>query len=351
MWGGSMWGAGCLLPALGSLCGRSLPRGHTMKIGITGVAGFIGSNLADALLGKHAVVGVDNLSMGSLSNIEHHRGRSDFEFHQIDVRDVSAMRTAFSTVDRIVHLAAFKIPRYGNALETLEINTLGTRHVLEISCDGNRRVILASTSDIYGKNPSVPFSETSDSVLGPTTIGRWSYAVSKLFDEHLSLAYHAAHAVPVTILRFFGSYGPRQHLSWWGGPQSVFIAAVLRNEPIEIHGDGKQTRSFTYISDLVDGIVRAIEYDATPTAIFNLGNTQEVTILELAHLVKEACATPHELKLKLVPYSQFGNYEDVLRRIPDIAQARRLLGFEPKVSLREGLQPTIAWQKKAMGIE
>ena len=128
-----------------------------MKIGITGVAGFIGSNLADALIGEHAVVGVDNLSMGRIENIEHLLGRNDFEFHQIDVRETSAMRSAFSGVDRIVHLAAFKIPRYGKTLDTLDVNTIGTRNVLEIGRDGNRRVILASTSDIYGKNPSVPF--------------------------------------------------------------------------------------------------------------------------------------------------------------------------------------------------
>jgi UDP-glucose 4-epimerase len=130
----------------------------------------------------------------------------------------------------------------------------------------------------------------------------------------------------------------------------VFIAAVLRDEPIEIHGDGQQTRSFTFISDLVDGICRAVEYDGEPTAIFNLGNTEEVTILQLAHCVKEVCETPHELKLKLVPYSNFGNYEDVRRRIPDISHARRTLGFEPKVSLKEGLRPTVAWQRKAMGL-
>ena len=322
-----------------------------MNIGITGVAGFIGSNLADALVGKHSVVGVDNLSMGTITNVEHLLDRKDFEFHQIDVRDAGALRTALRNVDRIVHLAAFKIPRYGNALETLDVNSLGTRHVLEISRGSDRRVILASTSDIYGKNPCLPFSETSDSIMGPTTVGRWAYAVSKLYDEHLALAYQAAHGVPVTILRFFGIYGPRHHLSWWGGPQSVFISAVLRDEPIEIHGDGQQTRSFTYITDLVNGIVRAIDFDGTPTAIFNLGNTEEVTILELARLVKEACDTPHELKLNMIPYTTFGgNYEDVRRRIPDIAHAREVLGFEPKVSLPEGLRPTVAWQRKVLGI-
>ena len=321
-----------------------------MKIGITGVAGFIGSNLADTLLDSgHQVVGIDNLSMGSLRNIEHNQGRSDFEFHEIDVRDLEAMRTAFRSVDRIVHLAAYKIPRYGKAIDTLEINSQGSHNVLEVGRDGNRRLILASTSDIYGKNPNLPFSETSDSVMGPTTVPRWAYAVSKLFDEHMALAYNSSYGMPVTILRFFGSYGPRQHLSWWGGPQSVFISACFKGEPLEIHGDGLQTRSFTYISDLVDGIVRSIFYDAEPTMIFNLGNTHEVTILELAKLIHELCGPAGEPNLKIVPYKSLGgNYEDVLRRTPDITRARTLLGFEPRVDLREGLLPTIKWQREAM---
>ena len=323
-----------------------------MKIGITGVAGFIGSNLADALIERgHQVIGLDNLSMGNVRNIEHHHESACFEFQNADVRDLDSMRRIFRQADCIVHLAAFKIPRYGKAIETLEINNIGGRNALELGRDGNRRIVLASTSDIYGKNPQVPFSETSDSVIGPTTVPRWSYAVSKLFDEYLALAYHSSYGVPVTILRFFGSYGPRQHLSWWGGPQSVFISAVLKDEPVEIHGEGKQTRSFTYISDLVDGIVRATEYQDEPTVIFNLGNTHEVTILELAHLVYELCGTSQPLKLKMVPYASIGgNYEDVQRRIPDITRARRVLGFEPRVNLRDGLTKTIEWQRAVMGV-
>lgn len=323
-----------------------------MKIGITGVAGFIGSHLADALLVRgHSVIGLDNLSMGSLRNLEHLEGCSAFRFHKDDVRDRNAMRSAFRDADRIVHLAAFKIPRYGNAIDTLEINSEGGKNTLELGRDGNRRVILASTSDIYGKNPAVPFSENSDSVIGPTSVARWSYAVSKLFDEHMALAYHSSYGLPVTILRFFGSYGPRQHLSWWAGPQSVFISAILRNEAVEIHGDGSQTRSFTYISDLVDGIVLAVEYDSEMPATFNLGNVEEVTILELARVIHEVCQTPWPLQLKTVPYASFGTkYEDVLRRIPDISHARAQLGFNPVVSLREGLLKTVEWQRAVMGI-
>jgi len=322
-----------------------------VKVGITGVAGFIGSNLADALLERgHTVIGLDNLSMGSLRNIEQNLGSPNFRFHQMDVRDLAKMREAFRDAERIVHLAAFKIPRYGKAIETLEINAEGGKNVLELGREGNRRVILASTSDIYGKNPSIPFQETSDSVLGPTIIPRWSYAVSKLFEEHLALAYHSSYGVPVTILRFFGTYGPRQHLSWWGGPQSVFIKAILTNEPIEIHGDGTQTRSFTYISDLVDGIVRATECDGEP-AVFNLGNTVEISVLDLANLIHRLCGAAAPIQLKMVPYASLGgHYEDVMRRIPDISRARSILGFEPKVGLQEGLTKTIQWQKIAMGL-
>jgi len=318
-----------------------------MRIGITGVAGFIGSNLADTLIGRgHSVIGVDNLSMGKLSNIEQLQGCAKFEFHQVDVRDYDEMRNAFRSADCIIHLAAYKIPRYGKAIETLEINSTGGKNVLELGRDGNRRIVLASTSDIYGNNPNVPFHEESDSVLGSTTIPRWSYAVSKLFDEHLALAYQSSYGVPVTILRFFGSYGPRQHLSWWGGPQAVFISAILNDEFVEIHGDGMQTRSFTYITDLVDGIVRATEYNESQAIVFNLGNTHEVTILELASLIHKMCETPNELKLRIVPYASFGTkYEDVPRRIPDITRARTLLGFQPVVGLREGLAKTIAWQR------
>lgn len=323
-----------------------------MKIGITGAAGFIGSNLTDALLARnHSVIGIDNLSMGSLRNIDHLQKCASFQFHKLDVRDLEPMRSALRDVDCLVHLAAYKIPRYGNAIETLEINSMGGRNVLEIAREGRRRVVLASTSDIYGKNAAVPFREDADSLIGPTTVRRWSYAVSKLFDEHMALAYESSYGVPVTILRFFGSYGPRQHLSWWGGPQSVFISAILKDEPIEIHGDGTQTRSFTYIEDLVDGIVRAAEYDQESAAIFNLGNTQEVTILELAKLIFELCATGNEMRLKLVPYSSLGaNYEDVLRRIPDITRAESRLGFHPRIGLKEGLTRTIAWQSSLMEV-
>jgi UDP-glucose 4-epimerase len=179
-------------------------------------------------------------------------------------------------------------------------------------------------------------------------VPRWSYAVSKLFEEHLAFAYQESFGIPVTLLRFFGSYGPRHHLSWWGGPQSVFIDAVLNDREITIHGDGLQTRSFTYVSDTVEGIYASIMKPEANGEIFNIGSTHEITILELAEAIKRLCDTPGDIKLRFVPYESFtGNrYEDVRRRVPDTSRCERLLGVKAVVGLAEGLARTIAWQRE-----
>lgn len=315
---------------------------------VTGAAGFIGSHLCDALLSKgYKVVAIDNLSMGRIENIAHNLTSTRFLFIREDVRNLSGLRAACVRADCIVHLAAYKIPRYGNAIDTLIINTFGGVNVLELGKDIRCRLIMASTSDVYGKNQQLPFREDSDLVIGPSTVSRWSYAVSKAVDEHLAFAYSETYGFPVTILRLFGGYGPRQHLSWWGGPQSVFISAMLRGEPMEIHGDGHQTRTFGYISDLVDGVLRVIENNKANGEIINLGSTKEITILDLAKLIYRLGGREGDPPLKFVPYSSFagGRYEDVYRRVPDISKARHLLGFEPQVSLEEGLRYTIEWQK------
>lgn len=321
------------------------------KIVVTGAAGFIGSHLCDSLLGhEYTVVGIDNLSMGNMQNIQHNLHNPRFRFFKADVRNFIELQTLCANTDVIVHLAAYKIPRYGNALDTLLINHEGAKHVLEIAKDMKCKVVLASTSDVYGKNPNLPFQEDGDLVLGPSKIKRWSYAVSKLFDEHLGFAYQEAYGFPVVVLRFFGSYGPRHHLSWWGGPQSVFISQIMRNEEVEIHGDGSQTRSFTYISDTVSGIVAAIEKQEANGEIINLGSTHEISILDLAYLIKHLVDTQEPIKLKFVPYSSFsgGKYEDVMRRVPDVSKAQKLLGFKAIVDLQEGLGITISWQREVL---
>lgn len=322
------------------------------KVLVTGVAGFLGSNLTERLLAEgHHVVGVDNLSMGLMSNLTEAIGNSSFRFIKGDVTDRKIFSGLDDDIDVLVHLAAFKIPRYGKAIDTLKINYYGTENALDFGKERGIKCVLASTSDVYGRNPDVPFSEEhSDSLIGNSKAPRWSYAVSKLFDEHLALAYQDAYGFPVTLLRFFGSYGPRQALSWWGGPPPVFINSVLNNETIPIHGDGQQTRSFTYVSDTIDGMYQAIMRDAANGEILNIGSKEEVTILELAKRVKLASGTPGELNYELVPYESFSKnkYEDVMRRVPDTTLCEKLLGVKARVSLDEGLKRTIAWQQQVV---
>lgn len=320
---------------------------------ITGVAGFLGSNLLDRLMAEgHRVVGVDNLSMGPYENIAEHEANSDFRFLHRDVTEVGLFEELEAEdFDCVVHLAAFKIPRYGKAIDTLKINYHGTENVLEFCRRKSTKCVLASTSDVYGRNPDLPFNEASSNcVIGSSKSPRWAYAVSKLFDEHLALAYQDAYDFPVTLLRFFGSYGPKQPLSWWGGPPPVFIEAVLKDEEIPVHGDGSQTRSFTFVSDTVDGIHRSIFDPGANGEIINIGGTHEISILELAHLIKQVSGTPGQARIRMVPYESFTGkkYEDVMRRVPDPSFAESLLGFRAEVGLEEGLRRTIEWQIPAM---
>lgn len=322
------------------------------RVVVTGVAGFLGSNLLDTLIREgHDVVGIDNLSMGYMRNIEEHMHSERFDFLQADITDPAVFAGIGGDVDFIVHLAAFKIPRYGTALDTLKINYEGTENVLDFARQQNCKCVLASTSDVYGRNDKLPFNEeNTDSVIGSSKAPRWAYAVSKLFDEHLALAYQDAYGFPVTLLRFFGSYGPRQHLTWWGGPQSVFIEAVLTDKVIPIHGDGSQTRSFTFVSDTVAGIYQAMLREEANGEIINIGSTYEISILDLARKIKELSGTPGELKLEMVPYESFTGkkYQDVMRRLPDTTLCRKLLGVEARVGLDEGMARTIDWQRDMM---
>lgn len=319
---------------------------------VTGCAGFLGSNLTGRMLeAGHEVVGVDNLSMGLADNLAEFGANPRFRFIQADVTDVAVLGALAGPFEAVVHLAAFKIPRYGKAIDTLKINYRGTECALELARRLGCKLVFASTSDVYGRNPALPFNEEhTDHVIGNSRSPRWAYAVSKLFDEHLALAYQDAYGFPVTILRFFGSYGPKQPLSWWGGPPPVFIDCVLNGKPIPIHGDGSQTRSFTYVTDTVEGIYRATVKPEANGEIINIGNTQEITILELARRVKAASGTPGELKVEFVPYASFTGrkYEDVMRRVPDVALCERLLGVRAQVGIDEGLARTIEWQRAAV---
>jgi UDP-glucose 4-epimerase len=326
----------------------------TQHILITGVAGFLGSHLADALLkGGHRVTGVDNLSMGSRENLQGAMTHPAFTFHELDILNQAEFEAAIPAVDAVVHMAASKIPRYSSRLGTLRINSQGSEHALEVARHRNARFILASTSDVYGKSPHIPFREDQDTVLGSSSIGRWSYATSKLFDEHLAWGYQEEYDLGVTIIRIFGSYGPRQHRSWWGGPQSVFIDTLLRGQPIPIHGDGQQTRSFTYVQDTVAGFVAAVEKPEAVGQLFNIGDDREISILDLAHLLHRLMGKPGEAAVQLIPYQEIADrpYEDVRRRVPDNRKARQILAFSPQTSLEDGLSQTIAWQSQFYPLE
>lgn len=327
----------------------------TMKLMVTGVAGFIGSNLTQALLDRgYTVIGYDNMSQGEVLNMERFAGHERFSLVQADIRDQAAVRMAAEGCDCIVHLAAYKIPRYSDAYDTLTINALGSEYVAQAAVANHAKLVAASTSDVYGKNPDVPFSETSNLVVGNPDVKRWAYAISKMFEEQLLMAFHERHGLNVVLMRFFGGYGPHQNLTWWGGPQSVFINHALDNQPIPLHGDGQQTRSFTYVDDHVQGILGCIEREQANNLVFNIGNTYEITIEGLARLIwRLVRGTDDPPKIDFIPYATFGKYEDVIRRIPDITRARELLDFSPQTDLETGLRHTIQWQierRRRLGI-
>ena len=229
------------------------------KIGVTGAAGFVGSHLCERLLAEdYEVVGVDDLSYGSMANMEpflQHRG---FKFEVLDCTQRRPLRAAFDGCDAIMHLAAKKIPRYGGTLATLEVNVTGVNAACSVALALDADVIVTSTSDVYGDG-TPPYREDGQLVIGPPTSKRWAYAVSKMYDEHHALALADERDLKVTILRLFNVYGPRNHLTWWGGPTVTFIESLLNGEAVEIHGDGMQTRSFTYVEDTVEGFMRALE--------------------------------------------------------------------------------------------
>ena len=317
------------------------------RIGVTGAGGFIGSHLCDRLLEEgFEVVGIDDLSYGSTLNLQTCLQHPGFRFDVVDCRNRRAVRAAFEGCDAIAHLAAKKIPRYHGALETLEVNVAGANAVYGVALALGADLVVTSTSDVYGDG-TPPYAEDGPVVLGPPTSRRWAYATSKLYDEHFALALAEERDLKVTILRLFNAYGPRNHVSWWGGPMVTFIEALLDGQPIEIHGDGYQTRSFTYVSDTVDGIFRALVTPESRGEIVNVGGTEAITILELAEVVQSALEIPPPLRATFVPYEDLpGKYQDVRHRVADPTKARELLGFETKVNLADGLAATIDWHRK-----
>lgn len=322
-----------------------------MNVLITGVAGFIGSNLAKRLLNEgHAVIGVDNLSYGELRNIEEFKQNPAFKFLWADITNPQALNEI--KADVIVHLASQKIPRYSNALRTLDENYLMLKNIVNKCIIDKSKIVFASTSDAYGKNQAVPFNEESDLVLGHPAIKRWAYALSKIYGEQYIIANHEEHGLDYTIVRFFGSYGPNHNLTWWGGPQSGFITKALKKEKLEIHGDGMQTRTFTFIEDTISALYPCVVDSRAKNEIFNIGSNpeEEISIADLATLIwKLINGQDSEPLLEYIPYKSFGKYEDVMRRVPDISKISRVFGYKPQFPIEEGMKITIEWQKKILG--
>ena len=316
------------------------------KVGITGAAGFIGSHLCERLLADGVeVVGIDDLSYGSVENLSGCLSNPKFHFEVLDCRRRRDVRAVFQGCDTIAHLAAKKIPRYHGALSTLEVNVAGANAVFGVALSLGADLVITSTSDVYGM-ATPPFAEDDPIVLGPPTSRRWAYATSKLYDEHLALALAEERGLRVTILRLFNAYGPRNHLSWWGGPMVTFVEALLDGVPMDIHGDGLQTRTFTYVSDTVEGIVRALRTPESRGEVINIGGLHCITMLELAERIQAELGISPPLRARFTPYESLpGNYQDVRERVPDVSKANRILGFEASVPLRQGLARTIAWHR------
>lgn len=315
---------------------------------ITGGAGFIGSHLAERLLNDgHRVTVIDNLSTGRFANIEPLTTNPNFGFAIEDIRNAAVMDRLVSECDVIYHLAAavgvFSIVQ--SPIDTLEINVGGTELVLQTARRYRRRLMLASTSEVYGKGVRVPFNEDDDRTLGPTTKSRWAYAASKELDEFLALAYHKAANLPVTIFRLFNTVGPRQ-VGSYGMVVPRFVRWALAGEPIEVYGDGQQSRCFGNVFDIVDAIARLSQAENTVGQVYNIGSNEEVTIAELAERVKARAESSSEIVF--IPYDEAyeTGFEDMRRRVPDIAKINGAIGWQPTTPLDSTIDQIIAYFKQ-----
>lgn len=317
-----------------------------MKLLVTGAAGFIGSHLVERLLSLgHEVYSLDDLSTGQTDNLKSFIRHRKHTFVHDSVSNRRVLSELIQHVDAVFHLAAMLGVKntVENPLAVIESNVEGTRHVFETAYKNGAKVILASTSEIYGKNAELPFREDSDRVLGPPSVHRWCYATAKAIDEHMAFAY-AEKGLAVSVLRYFNTYGPRQTSSQYGGVVARFIKAALTGMPLNVHGDGTQSRCFTYIEDTVAGTVAALSRKANGFA-FNIGTTHSITIRELAHTVRRLAN--RQSSIVYVPYEEaYGpGYEDMPARVPDLNRARKILRYAPAVSLQTGLKNTIEWYK------
>lgn len=318
-----------------------------MNVFITGGCGFIGSHLAERLLERgDSVMALDDLSTGSMNNVAHLVGRDGFQYRIGSALDRPLVAELVDRADVTVHLAAAVGVRLivERPVHTIETNVGATETVLAAAAKKQKLVVVASTSEVYGKSTLVPFREDHDLQLGPTSHSRWAYACSKALDEWLSLAYAHEKGVPVIVVRFFNTVGPRQ-TGRYGMVLPNFARQALRGEPITVYGSGDQSRCFGHVRDAVEGMLRLIETPAAINEVFNIGSTEETTIHGLAEKVRDAAGSTSEIVM--VPYSEAyaAGFEDMMRRVPDVSKLERTTGFRPATSLTEIVADVVADQR------
>lgn len=314
---------------------------------ITGGAGFIGSHLADALIARgDRVAIIDDLSTGAVANIRHLKGHPDFSYTLDTIANEAVLAELIDESDAVVHLAAAVGVQLivQSPVRTIETNVNGTELVLRWAAKKGKIVLLASTSEVYGKSERTPFREDDDLVLGPSTMGRWSYACSKLLDEFLALAYHKERDLPVIIARLFNTVGPRQ-TGRYGMVLPRFVRAALRDVPLRVYGDGQQTRCFCYVGDTVRALMALLDHPDAIGNIFNVGNPQEVSILELAQRVVHLAHSSSPIVLVPYDHAYEAGFEDMRRRVPDISRLTALTGFRPTLDLDAIIRTVIEYEQ------
>jgi UDP-glucose 4-epimerase len=316
-----------------------------LRVLITGGAGFIGSHLSDAYLGRgDEVFIIDDLSTGSFENIRHLKDHPRFHYTIESVHNQPVTAELVDQCDVIFHLAAAVGVKLivESPVRTIETNVRGTETVLALANKKKKKVLVASTSEVYGLSTQVPFREDGNLVMGATTKGRWSYACSKAIDEFLALAYWREKKLPTIVVRLFNTVGPRQ-TGQYGMVIPTFVKQALANRPITVYGDGTQSRCFCYVGDVVGGLMKLMDHEQSVGQVFNIGSNQEISINDLAHKVKELTNSTSEIVL--VPYDEAyeEGFEDMPRRVPDISKSSQHIGFKPTVDLEGILKSVIAF--------
>lgn len=320
------------------------------KILITGGAGFIGSHLCELLVHNgHQVVAIDDLSTGRLENIQHLMPIPSFQFVRETITNSQVLDRLTSEADILIHLAAVVGVKLivEDPVNTIATNIMGTEAVLTTANRYQCKVMLASTSEVYGKGYKVPFNEEDDCLIGPTSHSRWSYATSKAIDEFLGLAYYHQFGLPVVVMRFFNTVGPRQ-TGRYGMVLPRFVRQALAGDPITIYGDGEQSRCFGDVADVIDATIKLAYHPDAVGQVFNIGSTEEVTIRELAE--KVVAATGSQSKIVYVPYEEAyaPGFEDMRRRVPDLSKIHQLIGYQPRYSFEDTLRRVIVYEREQM---